>query len=173
MGLFETIPYERVKNDGHIEIREYDSFVLASTKTSPTPKQDSGFNNVFNYISGNNSENKKISMTTPVVTYEQDNKLVTGFYIAKDTIDGSIPEPTNHNVYLDEKQSSTYAVIKFRGRWTEDNFNKHDRKLLHYLDDNDYEILSSRFIFRYQPPMVPSIFRRNEIAYQVTKKDID
>jgi hypothetical protein len=41
--------------------------------------------------------------------------------------------------------------------------------LVDYLLSTNYEILSARLILRYQPPFVPGIFRRNEIAYQVRK----
>ncbi|MEC9485644.1 MAG: heme-binding protein [Candidatus Izemoplasma sp.] len=171
MGLFESIPYKCTKKDGKIEIREYDDFILASTKTHKNNKQDSGFNNVFNYISGDNDQDTKISVTTPVVTYEEDNELVTGFYIPKKNT-ANIPTHLSDKVFLDTEQSSLFAVIRFRGKWTDKNFDKHDEELKIYLQDNDNKFLSNRFLFRYQPPMVPSIFRRNEIAYKVTKKDI-
>lgn len=79
MALFETLKYRVVKKDKSIEIREYQDFLLASTTSPINQRQDSGFMAVFDYISGQNDSKQKISMTTPVVTFEEGEKLVTSF----------------------------------------------------------------------------------------------
>jgi len=83
MSLFETIPYKVISKDKNIEIREYNDVLLASTKTLVNKRYDSGFVNVFNFISGENNKSEKISMTTPVVSYEEKDQLITGFYVPK------------------------------------------------------------------------------------------
>ena len=86
MALYETLQYTVIHDEGQIQIREYDNILLASTKTPINMYQDSGFNNVFKYISGNNKSNTKISMTTPVVTYESEEEIITGFTYPLNTI---------------------------------------------------------------------------------------
>lgn len=170
MALFETIPYNVIKKDNNIEIREYSDVLLASTKSSPSPRLDSGFQGVFNYISGNNHENTKISMTTPVVTYEQNNEIVTGFYVPSKYNKDNVPKPKNDEVFINELKQSRYAVISFRGAWTEKNFTRNDQLLRDYLSKSNDEISSPRFILRYQPPFIPGLFRHNEIAYQIKQR---
>lgn len=167
VALFETIKYKVIKKDKNIEIRLYEDIYLASTKTAFNPNQDSGFMNVFNYISGNNDQEAKISMTTPVVTYEEDSQLVTGFYVPSKYKKESIPKPSEEQVFINELKKSYYAVIKFSGRWKQSNFDKQDNILLEYLKLNHYKTSSKRLILRYQPPFVPAFLRRNEIAYQI------
>ena len=167
MGLFETIRYTIIKKEKNIEIRQYDVFLLASTKTMANKQFDSGFMNVFNYISGENHKDEKISMTTPVVSYEEDNQLVTGFYVPAKYDKTTVPKPTNERVFIQENEASTYAVVRFSGGWHEKNFKKAEIKLRTYLANNSYEILSGRIIFRYQPPFIPGFLRRNEIAFRV------
>ena len=171
MSLFETIKYKVIKKDKNIELREYDNFILASTKTMKNPNQDSGFNNVFQYISGQNSQKEKISMTTPVVTYEDDSSLVTGFYVPSKYEKSNVPKPVSDRVFLNEFKKSLYAVIRFNGRWNDENFDKHNEILLDYINENNLISKSQRLVLRYQPPFVPSIFRHNEIAYQVEIAD--
>lgn len=171
MALFETIKYKTIKKDKKIEVRLYDDILLASTKSGLNTSQDSGFNNVFRYISGNNDKSAKISMTTPVVTYEENDLLVTGFYVPSKYNKETIPKPIENSVFINELQNSYYAVIRFSGSWTKDNFDKHDKLLLDYMKTNNYNKLSQRIIMRYQPPFVPGIFRHNEIAYQIDFKD--
>jgi len=167
MGLFESIPYDVVKKEGKIEIRRYDVILLASTKSEPTPSQTSGFSQVFQYISGKNESEKKISMTTPVVSYEEDQRLVTGFYVPSGYNKDTVPEPKGDDVFIQELPPSLYAVIRFSGRWTTKIFETHEQRLLDYLTEHDYVTRSKRFIFRYQPPFIPAFLRRNEIAYQI------
>lgn len=166
MGRYETLPYEVIETHGKIEIREYDTYLLASTKTKKNRYGDSGFSNVFRYITGGNEKSEKISMTTPVVTYEEDDSLVTGFYVPSKYDKSSVPEPTG-NVFIKDHEKGLYAVIRFRGRWSEENYASYDQELLQFIKEQDYEIVSPRMVFRYQPPMIPGVFRRNEIAYQI------
>lgn len=167
MGLYETLPYEVVETHGPIELRRYPAFLLASTKTLKNKYNDSGFSNVFNYISGANQAQAKISMTTPVVSYEEDDGLITGFYVPSTYDKDSVPKPSKDNVFIDPKESGLFAVIRFRGSWSETNYDKQDERLRTFLAEQGYEILSPRLVFRYQPPFVPGVFRRNEIAYRV------
>ena len=171
MSLYESLPYQTIKKDGIIEIRKYNDFLLASTKTKTDNSQSSGFSNVFRYISGNNSQNQKISMTTPVVTYQEEDELVTGFYVPSKFNKDSVPKPSSKQVFINEMKSSLYAVIRFRGSWTEKNLSKYDDMLQAYIHTSKYEIISKRFLLRYQPPFIPGIFRNNEIAYQVKERE--
>ena len=171
MAFFETIKYRILNKESNIEIREYDDILLASTKSFVNDRRDTGFNEIFNYISGENDQNKKISMTTPVVSYEEEGELVTGFYVPSKYDQTSVPKPTKDNVFINKLEKNIYGVIRFKGDWTNENFDRHDKLLRKYLEINDYRIISKRLVLRYQPPFVPGIFRRNEIAYQVKNKD--
>lgn len=167
MGFFETIRYTVIHKNKHIEIRQYDVFLLASTKTAPNKQFDSGFMNVFNYISGENHTSEKISMTTPVVSYEEDEQLVTGFYVPSKYDKSTVPKPISEHVFIQENEASIYAVIRFSGGWKEKNFKKAEIELRDYIDKNGYDIQSNRIIFRYQPPFIPPFLRRNEIAFKI------
>jgi hypothetical protein len=170
MALFETIKYKRIKKDKKIEIRQYNDILLASTKSKINISLDSRFNDVFRYISGSNDLSAKISMTSPVVTYQEDDLLVTRFYVPSKYTKETISKPTEKSAFINELKNSYYAVIRFSGNWTKDNFDKHDKVLLEYMKLNDYVRLSSRIIMHYQPPIIPGIFRHNEIAYQIDYK---
>jgi len=170
MGFFETIPYKALKKEGKFEIREYPEFLLASTRTKLNTRMDSGFNNVFDYISGQNNKNQKISMTTPVVSYTEDKQLVTGFYVPSQYDKKNVPLPTSQEVSIDVQTKNLYGVIRFSGPWIESNFLRAENALKNYLKINKYVIESERLIFRYQPPFVPSFLRHNEIAFKVSSK---
>ena len=169
MPLFETLKYELLSRDGHIEIRKYNDFLLAKTKTDPDYYQNSGFNNVFQYISGYNEDKQRISMTTPVVTQIEEGKLSTGFYVPSKYDESNVPKPKSSNVTIENIQEGIFITIRFSGNWKQERFEKYDKILQDYIKENNLKILSHRYILRYNPPMTPAFLRRNEIMYRINK----
>jgi hypothetical protein len=165
MGLFETITYKVIKKDKRIEVRDYDDFVIASTKSSLDKRHSSGFNAVFDYISGNNKKQEKIKMTVPVITRQEDRDLVTSFVMPKKHY-ADIPEP-NQNVFIEEVEGGKFVAIRFSGAWSSDLFDQKDAVLRDYCKNHDLEIVGKRYVFRYQGPYMPSFLRRNEIVYRI------
>jgi len=66
--MTETVTYEITGQIGEIEFRKYPPMVLATVKS---PGNDSGFNLLFSYITGNNHAKGQIPMTAPVITSAQ------------------------------------------------------------------------------------------------------
>lgn len=65
MSNYETPEYAVVEKDGEFELRAYRSYLTASIEDLKS-ENTSGFNQIFDYISGNNSKWEKIAMTVPV-----------------------------------------------------------------------------------------------------------
>lgn len=171
MKLFETIDYRVIKKDGKIEIREYSSFNLATTKTKLNKKLDNGFNNVFDYISGNNESKEKIKMTVPVVSVMEEEYYTTSFVVPKKYNVSNIPIPKDTNVSIETINSQVMLCIKFSGKWDEANFEKQNKKLLQYAHINGIIIKSKRHLMRYNPPFMPAFLRKNEISYVIDTKE--
>jgi hypothetical protein len=163
----ETIQYKVLHKKDAIEIREYGDILLASTKTDPNNYYDSGFNRVFQYISGQNEANQKISMTSPVVTYQEGESLVTGFYVPSQYDHNTVPKPTG-DVYINNIEPSIYVVVTFYGAWTKENYDRYHKELLEYIQSHQYQVRTNPFIMRYNAPYIPDHMKRNEIAYQIT-----
>ena len=66
---YETQKYEVVKKLNDIEVRFYPPVMKAKVSAG------GNFSRLFKYISGNNEQGEKISMTTPVQMTNQDNIL--------------------------------------------------------------------------------------------------
>ena len=163
----ETIQYTVLQKEQSIEIREYNDILLASTKTDPSNYYDSGFNRVFQYISGQNETNTKISMTSPVVSYQEGGTLVTGFYVPSKYDKTTVPKPKGE-VYIDTIETAVYVVVTFYGGWTKENYEEHHQLLLDYITLHNYQIKSKPFTMRYNAPYIPDHQKRNEIAYQIS-----
>ena len=170
MALFETLRYDLISKEGKIEIRKYKDFLLAKTKTAEDSYQNSGFNNVFQYISGYNEENTKISMTTPVVTQVDDGMLSTGFYVPSKYNEENVPKPSSPKVTIEKVEEGLFVAIRFSGNWSQARYLKFDAILNDYIVSNNLEKCSDRYILRYNPPITPGPFRRNEIMYRIKEK---
>jgi hypothetical protein len=171
MGLYETIQYQVVEKvkEHNIELRKYPTFYMAKAKTKLDPGMSGGFNQVFNYISGGNKNNQKISMTTPVISEMNENELMTSFVLPSKYSENEIPDPNHGNITIEKVQEGYFLSISFKGRWTMQNFEKHNQVLIEYINNQGHEIISDKYILRYQPPMMPGFLRRNEIMYRIKK----
>ena len=170
--MVEKAPYNIVKKVGDIEIRKYPPTLLAVVKGY---EGNSGFNLLFNYISGNNSSQKKIPMTAPVVTSEK--IPMTAPVITKDKYmafvlpytynQETVPMPENNEVKIQKQQEKTYAVFRFSGKTNEKRVQKYFQKLLNIVKDNNITIKGSPILMRYNSPFAPGFIRRNEVAVEI------
>ena len=65
---YETAPYRVLRQDGPVELRAYDPYLVAEVRVSG-PRQQAvgrGFRTLASYIFGDNAASQKIAMTAPV-----------------------------------------------------------------------------------------------------------
>jgi hypothetical protein len=170
MSFIETVKYNVIKKEiKKIELREYSTFYVANTTVDLDANYSNGFNQVFNYIGGQNESHKKISMTTPVISTTTENSLTTGFVVPSKWSDHA-PVPLNDKVKISKLNKGLFLAIRFSGRWTKENFDSYDLILTAFIKESQYTAISERYILRYQPPFIPSFLRKNEIMYRVEIK---
>ncbi len=182
--------YKVVTEKDEIEVRRYESMILAQTTVTNTDFDGSSnvaFRRLFNYISGENSSADKIAMTAPVIQEEakQDDGqkiAMTAPVIQEEAGQGAwnmafvlpssftmenAPRPTNPEVKLVEKQARHVATITFSGSRDESRYNEHASQLETWLTKNGYEILSEPRYAGYDPPYTLPMMRRNEVLIDV------
>ena len=149
------------------EIRHYnDRLAVQATYNN----QQSSFRNLFNYISGANLDSQKIKMTTPVTQYEQSSEMVMQFYLPSKFTKKTAPVPTDPRVKLINIEQGYYAVIKYSGRLTNKNFNKHKKILKKILIEDKIEIISPAIKATYNGPFTLPMLRRNEVMFLIDWK---
>ena len=166
---FKTMAYEEstysivYQNDVY-EIRHYvDRLAVQATYTN----QNSSFRNLFNYISGANIDSEKIQMTTPVTQSEESSEMVMQFYLPSKFTKKTAPVPTDPRVELITIEEGHYAVIKYSGRLTDKNFNKHKKILKENLIEDKIEIIGPAIKATYNAPFTLPMLRRNEAMFHV------
>ena len=75
---YEEPSFNIVFQNDVYEIRYYVERLAVEANYS---NQNSSFRNLFNYISGENIDTKKIKMTTPVTQFQENSKMVMQFYL--------------------------------------------------------------------------------------------
>ena len=161
---YEESPFNIVHQTDVYEIRHYvDRLAVQATYTN----QNSSFRNLFNYISGANIDSEKIKMTTPVTQSEVNSEMVMQFYLPSKFTKKTAPVPTDPRVELRTIEEGHYAVIKYSGRLTDKNFNKHKKILKENLIEDKIEIIGPAIKATYNGPFTLPILRRNEAMFHV------
>jgi len=169
-----TIPYEITGTTGEIEFRKYPSVVLATTDSN---ENDTSFNLLFAFITGNNQTQHKISMTSPVITSRKiamtapvvsDAKSMS-FVMPPGQSRGDIPEPLDSRVRITTLPAREVAVIRLKGYARQDEVEEAEERLLEGLKKAAIETVGVPYLMRYNPPWTPGFLRRNEVAIEIKR----
>jgi hypothetical protein len=174
---YEEPKYKIIKTYQEFEIRKYDDRLAVEIEYS---NEDSGFRYLFKYIAGANTnsdkikmtvpvtQSVKIDMTTPVTQSVKNGKMLMQFFLpSKFTLENA-PQPTDKKVSLVVIKGGYYAVIKYSGRLTNQNYQKHYKKLENYLNNNEIDFIKPGIRATYNGPFTLPFLRRNEIMMKTT-----
>ena len=163
----EEVKYDVVKSNNTYEIRKYsDRLALQVANTSG----NNGFRKLFKYISGSNEKNQKIEMTVPVTVTEKSRNMIMQFYLPSEFDKNNTPNPTDSDVEVISIEGGYYAVIRYSGRASENNFIKHKKILENELSKESIEIMSPPIKATYNNPFTLPMMRRNEAMFKIEYK---
>tara|TARA_B100001057_G_scaffold139442_1_gene139103 strand:+ start:104 stop:661 length:558 start_codon:yes stop_codon:yes gene_type:complete len=159
---YETQEYEVVDEIDKIEIRYYPSAPMI--KVSSNQSRNNNFGKLFRYIAGNNNNEEKIAMTTPV--YMSDQSKTMEFVLPKKFLSGEIPVPNDIDIEAYISKPKYYAAIKYSGYSNNKKEENYRQELVKALQHSNLKILSEYFVLSYDAP-TKFYNRRNEILIQV------
>ena len=158
---YEQLKHDVLKKEGHIEIRKYAPFVMMK---SGSPAY-SGFQVLFNYISGYNSKKQKINMTVPVFTDVKETGYIA-FTMPEEVVKDGYPEALDPRIHIEKQEEKTYIAYSFTG-----SIKKVDHimnMLREYAEKNNLKVLGDPVLLRYQGPMIPPMFRKHDVMLELT-----
>jgi len=161
---YEEANYQVVQKFNEFEIRYYQERYVIQVSYA---NQNSGFQKLFNYISGQNNQSQKIEMTTPVTQYASDQGQVMQFYLPARFDQKSAPLPLNDAVEVASIDSGYFAVIRYSGFASDKNFYKHASLLKDALIKENIEFQEPPIKATYNGPFTLPNLRRNEAMYLV------
>ena len=159
---YETQEYKIVDQIDQIEIRYYPSAPMI--KVTSNQSRNNNFGKLFRYIAGNNNNEEKIAMTTPV--YMSDQSKTMEFVLPKKFLSGEIPLPNDNDVEVYISEPKYYAAIKYSGYSNNKKEENYSDELIKTIQNSDLKMLSEYFVLSYDAP-TKFYNRRNEILIQV------
>jgi hypothetical protein len=188
----EQPPYEVVASlSKDIEIRQYAKRIAVEATVIAEDSNDvrnAAFRFLFDYISGANLANAKISMTAPVEITSasqriemtapvesqigENGTMTMRFFLPKRFTPESAPKPTDDRVRLVLMPEQRFAVLTFSGSRNQQVLSAREEQLRAALKARDINPGISARAFFYDPPWTLPWLRRNEVAIDV-KTDFD
>ena len=183
MSNVEKPDYKVVQSEQNIEIRQYKPMIIAEVEVDGK-REDAirdGFRLLADYIFGNNTVEKSISMTTPVQQKENQKIAMTtpvqqklagkswqiSFVMPSKYSMDSLPMPNNNRVRLKEILTKKFVVIEFSGTNSNENVTEHENQLMNYIEANQIKIIGSTKYAFYNAPWTLPILRRNEVMIEI------
>ena len=176
-AALEETSYRVLAANQIYEIREYDDRI--AVQTTQKNGQNGAFRKLFKYISGSNissakidmttpvTQSVKIDMTTPVTQRFQDGKVIMKFFLPRKFQLKSAPEPLSEDLSIVLVKGGKYAVIKYGGRSTYKNFEKHSKLLLEALAADKIQAVDQPIKATFNGPLTPFFVRRNEAMVRI------
>ncbi len=169
-AAYESAEYRVVETDGEFEIRDYPDLVLVSTQSSSTFQgSDGSFMRLFRYISGNNTGDQKVAMTTPVFMEgkEDASNGTMAFVIPKEVALRGAPMPAAADVQLRTRKGGRFAVLRFSGRMDAESAERASKRLRDWVSKRGLQTDPDMEYAGYDPPWTPGPLRRNEALVRV------
>ena len=163
----EEAKYDVVKSNETYEIRKYsDRLAVQALNTN----ENNSFRKLFNYISGDNETNEEIKMTIPVTQMENKGNMTMQFYLPSKFNKDNVPYPSSSDVKIVNIEGGYYAVIRYSGRASDNNFIKHKTILENELKKDNISISGSAIKASYNSPFTLPMLKRNEAMFKVNWK---
>jgi len=162
MPRTQTVPYQVIKKEGDFEIRSYESFFTVAASESDIV-ETRGFNKLFSYISGNNANGEKISMTVPVINDLNENHMTTEFVMPVQYAKNGPPNPNFSDITIRKYEKPLIAAITFSGNVNSEKIMQYKNQLIQRLAKTEWKPTGDFLLARYNSPFSLPIFRRNEI----------
>ena len=94
--------------------------------------------------------------------------MVMQFFLPSKFTFETAPKPTNNRVSLVVLEGGVYAVIKYSGRLTDKNFQKHYEELKDYLIKDKINFIEPAIRATFDGPFTLPVLRRNEVMMKIS-----
>ena len=155
--MTEQQEYQVLTALGDVELREYAPCVVADVVASGSAEQagSAAFRPLFQYISGANRGAESLAMTAPVIQQPTSERLAMTAPVIQEATDtgewtvsfvlpagrdpSDYPVPTDPRVSLRAVPAQTAAAIRWSGRWTESNVERHSQELRRVIAEEGWQ----------------------------------
>lgn len=183
MSNVEQPKYRVLRSKGNIELREYETMIIAEVEVSGERKEaiGQGFKILADFIFGNNVSQKRMEMTAPVTNQLTEKMAMTAPVMqegdmgkwkvrfvmpAKYSLE-TLPKPNSNEVTLIPVPAKRFVVIRFSGLAGDVSIKQHTQELEAYLLAENLNAIGNPILAFYNPPWTVPFLRRNEVMIEV------
>lgn len=159
-----NVRYILRRREGAFEIRDYPNLAIAET-TRDEDRSEPAFNRLFGYIQGQNSVERKIPMTAPVLITKSADRNTMSFVMPENL--APPPEPSDPAIEVNALPARRYAVFRFQGWPRHATERKAIATLRAWLIARNFPVSADPILAYYDPPWIPSPLRRNEVLIEI------
>jgi len=166
VSRYESAEYQVLEKDGAIELRRYETYYTAAVEQDGI-FDESGFRQIFDFISGNNVGHEKIAMTIPVINEIKPGSITTEFVMPHKYSLENLPRPNNPKILLKKIEGTLTAAITFSGAANEKEVRYYEDKLSEWLAKKNLKPSGVFKLARYNSPFSLPFLRRNEVLVDI------
>ena len=162
--------HEREATIGALELRRYPARLEARVELEAQDVETAltrGFGHLACYLHGANDHREDLAMTTPVLTTMRGGRYAMSFVMPPGRALATLPRPADPRIELREVPARRVAVLRFRGRFTRENIETHERAMLRELVEAGLAAKGSVAFAGYDSPMTLPALRRNELWIEI------
>lgn len=161
----EKVNYVVIEELGDgVEIRQYGENTIISVDADDS---NSAFRKLANYIFGKNEQNIKIPMTSPVISIQVKDIIHMSFFMPEGHDSESAPAPLEEGIIIHDVGPRKLATVKFYGYVTNSKIRSYRTIIEKSISENSLKSKGDIFLMRYNPPWVPPLIMRNELAVEI------
>ena len=160
---YETQSFDLIKKVDEAEIRFYPPAMKIRSS------RKNGFGALFGYISGRNSSDQKIAMTTPVYLGKNEDNEMMEFVLPKSFDENNSPTPESENVEVYKSKPGYYIAYYFGGYAFDWAVRRATKSLMEIIQENKIETVGDPIILVYDSPY-KLINRKNEVLLKINFK---
>lgn len=175
--------YAVLTQEGDVEFRKYEPFLIASTQTQGKgrPGLSSGFRVLADYIFGGNKPGESLAMTTPVLqqdapgeslpmtapVIQNPDKMRMAFVMPAGRTLEDLPIPNNAQISLTTVDWGHVAALRFSGRGKQETFRQVEKELRAVLKAQGRTATGPALYAQYNSPSAFPPLRRNEVIIPI------
>lgn len=171
-GATEQAPYDIVRADGRIEIRDYPALLTAQT-IEPGDRRASdndAFRRLAAYIFDDERPEGEIAMTAPVfMAPEAQDRTSMEFVMPQRFTRETLPAPKDPGVSIVERPERRVAAIRFAGWAGDDDLQEKETELRAWLQAQGLAADGAAEWAFYNPPWTLGPWRRNEVLIEIAE----
>ena len=187
----ETPEYLVLRRYAEYEVRKYEPFLVAETRTSQSngdtdddterlgaggmtglPSGGNPFGTLAGYLFGGNAEKKSMAMTTPVFTGGGKMQFVMPKEVGGVS---NAPAPNDPNaVQVTEQSGGIFAAKRFPGVATDEYAKEEEEKLLALLKKDNLAVCENTpaSLAQYNDPLTNPVQRRNDVLVKLENFEV-